>query len=116
VLNSVKELQYTKELVSTPQAKAHVAWGLATPLIGLALAWERMKGSVRKFSNHEIDGRTITYYLLYHVLHPMFTFMINTMVGGTFQREIELATKTSEWHMERSTSGKLNSITGRRIA
>jgi hypothetical protein len=74
------------------------------------------EGVGKKISNHRWKNNNLFLTLLYHVLHLMFKFMINTMVGGTFQREIELAKKPCEWHMERSTSGKLNSITGRRIA
>lgn len=59
-------------------------------------------------------------HLFYNALNPISKSMLDTAAGGTFMgKEIEIATKLlidmqdnhSQWHVERSSSKKVNSVT-----
>ena len=85
----------------------------------LALAWERMKDVVRNCPNHGME-EWLVLHLFYNALNPMSKSMLDIAAGGTFMgKDIALTTKLlndmqdnhSQWHVERSSSKKVNSIT-----
>jgi hypothetical protein len=49
----------------------------------LALAWERMKESVRNCPNHGMEQWLIR-HLFYNALNPVSKSMLDTIAGGTF--------------------------------
>ena len=59
----------------------------------LALAWERMKESVRNCPNHGMEEWLIL-HLFYNALNPMSKSMLDTAAGGTFMgKQVDVATK-----------------------
>ena len=84
----------------------------------LALAWERMKDSVRNCPNHGME-EWIILHLFYNALNPMSKSMLDTAAGGTFMgNEIEVAKKLhndmqdnhAQWHIKRTNTKKVNVI------
>ena len=78
-----------------------------------------MKEAVRSYPNHGME-EWLVLHLFYNALNPMSKSMLDTAAGGTFMgKEIALATKLlndmqdnhSQWHIERSSCKKVNSIT-----
>ena len=85
----------------------------------LALAWDRMKVSVRNCPNHGMEEWLIL-HLFYNALNPMYKSMLDTAAGGTFMgKEIEVAKKLlddmqdnhAQWHIERTNTKKVNAVT-----
>ena len=59
----------------------------------LALAWERMKVSIRNCPNHGMEEWLIL-HLFYNALNPMSKSMLDTAAGGTFMgKQVDVATK-----------------------
>jgi hypothetical protein len=84
----------------------------------LALAWERMKESVRNCPNHGMEQWLIL-HSFYNALNPVSKSMLDTTAEGPFMgKGVEEGTMLlddmqnnhSQWHVERS-SRKVNSIT-----
>ena len=84
----------------------------------LALAWERMTESIRNCANNGMEEWLIL-HLFYNALNPMSKSMLDTAAGGTFMgKQVAVATKLLDdmqsnhvqWHVERSSSRKVNSI------
>jgi hypothetical protein len=84
----------------------------------LALAWERMKESVRSCPNLGMEEWLII-HLFYNSLHPLSKSMLDTASGGTFMgKQVEVVTEIlddmqdnhAQWHVERSSSRKVISI------
>ena len=85
----------------------------------LALAWERIKEATMNCPSHGMEDWLIL-HLFYNALNPMSKSMLDTAAGGTFMsKPVELARRLlddmqsnhAQWHVERSSSRKVNSIT-----
>ena len=77
---------------------------------------------MRNCPNHGMEEWLIL-HVFYHALNPMSKLMLDTAAGGTFMgKEIDVAKKLiddmqdnhAQWHVERSTTRKVNSITEER--
>jgi hypothetical protein len=105
-------------LVKTMQLRSNITSFRQEEREQLALAWERMKESVRSYPNYGMEEWLIL-HLFYNALSPLSKSTLDTAAGGTFMgKQVEVATKLlddmqdnhAQWHVKRSSSRKVNSI------